>query len=83
MTCITSLKLSTKLETFLIFGLFISLSEKMQVFDGTGNLCPKKSGGKLSLKKKKKKKKKTRRVYLALYHVCIPQGGKGGLYRPF
>ena len=54
MTCITSLKLSTKLETFLIFGLFISLSEKMQVFGGTGNLCPKKSGGKLSLKKKKK-----------------------------
>ena len=38
----------------MIFGLFISLSEKMQVFGGTGNLCPKKSGGKLSLKKKKK-----------------------------
>ena len=36
--------------------LFIGLSEKMPVFAETGNLCPKKSGGKLSLKKKKKKK---------------------------
>ena len=59
--------------------LFIGLSEKMPVFAETGNLCPKKSGGKLSLKKKKKK---TRMLYLAFNHVSRPYGGMGGLYRP-
>ena len=62
--------------------LFIGLSEKMPVFAETGNLCPKKSGGKLSLKKKKKKKK-NRMLYLAFNHVSRPCGGMGGLYRPF
>ena len=54
--------------------LFIGLSEKMLVFAETGNLCPKKSGGKLSLKKKKKKKKKLECYILLLIMFLDPVG---------
>ena len=48
---------------------------------GTGNLCPKKSGGKLSLKIKKIKKNTG--PNLAYYVVCEDRGDKGGLWGAF
>ena len=66
-------KTDIKVGYFFIFHLFTENFGKMAVLAGTGNLCPKKSGDKLSLKKKKE------RFKLAIYHFGWPCGGEGGL----